>query len=59
MNSFYTIYLNGKYAPGGYDWIRGKVVSQSSFGITIEDSRGNRSIFPSHTIERMSENNGW
>lgn len=59
MNNFATVFLTGKYAPGGYDWIRGKIVSSSSFGVTVEDSLGNRNTFPAHAIERLQENNGW
>ena len=56
---FATVFLRGRYAPGGHDWHRGKIVSRDSFGITIEDSRGNRSTYPSHAIERIGQNNGW
>lgn len=54
-----TVYLTGKYAPGGQDWQIGKVVAQNSFGITIEDSRGERTTYPAHSIERLGHRNGW
>ena len=59
MNDMYTLYLTDKYAPNGQDWVVGKVIQTSSFGVTMEDSRGNRHVYPSHSIEKMSQRNGW
>lgn len=54
-----TVYLTGKYAPGGQNWQIGKVISQTGFGLTIEDSRGERTTYPTHSIERLDHRNGW
>lgn len=55
----YTVYLKGNYAPEGKNWHVGKLVSQSSFGVTIEDSRGERHTYPGNSIERLTSRPGW
>jgi hypothetical protein len=54
-----TVFLTGKYAPGGYDWQIGKVIARDAFGVTVEDSRGNQSTYPVHAIQRLEKRNGW
>ena len=54
----YTVHFTGKIHHG-YDWMIGKLVRSSSFGITMEDNRGERYVFPSHVVERMQQRAGW
>lgn len=59
MNNIYTLRFNSKISPNGQDWDIGRVISQSTFGVTVEDSRGNQRTYPAHNIEYMEKRNGW
>ena len=51
-----TVYLTGKHAPSGADWIHAVKVQQTTTGINVWTSTDHRIspiFFPWHTVERI------
>lgn len=51
----YTVYLKGKYAPSGADWIQGESVRHTSTGVWVYLSFYNSDpiFFPWSSVERV------